>query len=96
MNEALSGVTVSEAVRAADRSWILRTYVPVADPAGTVNGVVRLDQSYAPIAATARNSLLIAGVLEGLLVLLFIALVPMLGRASSRGYGSHVSCHRTP
>ena len=84
MNEALSGVTVSEAVRTADGSRILRTYVPVADPAGTVRGVVRLDQSYTPIAATARNSLLIAGVLEGLLVLLFIALVPMLGRASSR------------
>ena len=84
MNEALSGVTVSEAVRTADGSRILRTYVPVADPAGTVEGVVRLDQSYTPIAATARNSLLIAGVLEGLLVLLFIALVPMLGRASSR------------
>ena len=84
MNEALSGVTVSEAVRTAAGSRILRTYVPVADPAGTVRGVVRLDQSYTPIAATARNSLLIAGVLEGLLVLLFIALVPMLGRASSR------------
>ncbi len=84
MNEALSGATVSEAVRTADGSRILRTYVPVADPAGTVEGVVRLDQSYTPIAATARKSLLIAGVLEGLLVLLFIALVPMLGRASSR------------
>jgi diguanylate cyclase (GGDEF)-like protein len=84
MNEALSGTTVSEAVRAADGSRILRTYVPVADSAGTVTGVIRLDQSYAPIAATARNSLLIAGVLEGLLVLLFLALVPMLGRASSR------------
>jgi diguanylate cyclase (GGDEF)-like protein len=84
MNEALSGVTVSEAVRTADGSRILRTYVPVADPTGTVTGVVRLDQSYTPITATARNSLLIAGVLEGLLVLLFIALVPMLGRASSR------------
>ena len=84
MNEALSGATVSEAVRTADGSRILRTYVPVADPAGTVEGVVRLDQSYTPIAATARDSLLIAGVLEGLLVLLFIALVPMLGRASSR------------
>jgi diguanylate cyclase (GGDEF)-like protein len=71
-------------VRTADGSRILRTYVPVADPAGTVEGVVRLDQSYTPIAATARDSLLIAGVLEGLLVLLFIALVPMLGRASSR------------
>ena len=84
MNEALSGVTVSEAVRTADGSRILQTYVPVADPAGTVKGVVRLDQGYTPIAATARNSLLIAGVLEGLLVLLFIALVPMLGRASTR------------
>jgi diguanylate cyclase (GGDEF)-like protein len=84
MNEALSGATVSEGVRTADGSRILRTYVPVADPAGTVEGVVRLDQSYTPIAATARDSLLIAGVLEGLLVLLFIALVPMLGRASSR------------
>jgi len=84
MNEALSGATVSEGVRTADGSRILRTYVPVADPAGTVKGVVRLDQSYTPIAATARDSLLIAGVLEGLLVLLFIALVPMLGRASSR------------
>jgi diguanylate cyclase (GGDEF)-like protein len=85
VRDALSGTTVSEIARARDGSRALRTYVPLADVEGRVKGVVRLDQEYEPIAAMVRrSSLLIAGVLEGLLLLLFLALVPVLARASSR------------
>jgi diguanylate cyclase (GGDEF)-like protein len=85
VRDALSGATVSEIARARDGSRALRTYVPLADDGGRVKGVVRLDQEYEPIAAMVRrSSLLIAGVLEGLLLLLFLALVPVLARASSR------------
>lgn len=85
VRDALAGATVSETARARDGSRALSTYVPLADATGRVRGVVRLDQEYGPIAATIRrSSLLIAGVLEGLLLLLFLVLVPVLARASSR------------
>ena len=84
MGSALSGVTVSEIALAEDGSRVLRTYVPMARADGRVVGVIRLDQAFAPSAATAGRSLVIAGVLEALLLLLFVALVPVLARASSR------------
>ena len=99
VRNALTGDTVSEIARAADGSRVLRTYVPIGGPDDGPRGVVRLDQEYGPIAAAVRrSSLLIAGVLEGLLVLLFVALVPVLARASSRirmhiGELEHVATH---
>ena len=83
--EALGGDTVSEIATGGDGTHLLRTYIPIVGRTGAVAGVVRLDQDDRPIAAAIRrSSLLIAGVLEGLLVLLFAVLVPVLARASAR------------
>ena len=82
VHDALSGATVSEMAESVDGARVLRTYVPIG---GSGGGVVRLDQGYgAVIAAARRSSLLIAVVLEGLLVILFLAFVPLLARATSR------------
>lgn len=82
---ALSGRVVSEIATAEDGSRVLRTYVPVGVGSSGVGGVVALDQEYGRIeAAVRRSSWLIAGVLEGLLLLLFVIFVPLLARVSSR------------
>ena len=82
---ALSGRVVSEIVSAEDGSRVLRTYVPIGVGSAGVGGVVALDQEYGRIeAAVRRSSWLIAGVLEGLLLLLFVIFVPVLARVSSR------------
>ena len=99
VRDALGGDTVSEIATAADGTRLLRTYIPIAGPGGAVTGVVRLDQDDRSIAAAIRrSSLLIAGVLEGLLILLFVALVPVLARASARIHAhiaelEHVATH---
>jgi diguanylate cyclase (GGDEF)-like protein len=63
---------------------LLETYLPVTVDRHT-KAIVELDQRYGPIAASAkRTSLLITGVLEGLLLLLVAALTPVLSRASRR------------
>jgi diguanylate cyclase (GGDEF)-like protein len=99
VRDALAGDTVSEIARGADGTRLLRTYIPIAGHGGAVTGVVRLDQDDRPIAAAIRRSaLLIAGVLEGLLILLFVALVPVLARASARIHAhiaelEHVATH---
>ena len=82
---ALSGTVVSEIATAEDGTRVLRTYVPVGVASAGVGGVVALDQEYERIeAAVRRSSWLIAGVLEGLLLLLFVIFVPVLARVSSR------------
>jgi diguanylate cyclase (GGDEF)-like protein len=82
VHDALSGATVSEMAASENGVRVLRTYVPIG---GSRSGVVRLDQGYGPvIAAARRSSRLIAVVLEGLLVILFIALLPLLAKAASR------------
>ncbi len=61
----------------------LRTYAPVAVPGGT--GVVVIHQDYAPIARAANATFLpVAGIFEAVLVLLFVALVPILRRVTVR------------
>jgi diguanylate cyclase (GGDEF)-like protein len=61
----------------------LRTYAPVALAGGT--GVVALFQDYEPIARAAATTFLpTAGVFEAVLVLLFLALVPILRRVTIR------------
>jgi diguanylate cyclase (GGDEF)-like protein len=84
LHDALAGSVVSETVRAANGTRILRTYVPITRKDAGVAGVIRIDQSAEALAATGHRSLLVAAVLEGLLLLLFISLVPVLARASSR------------
>ena len=62
---------------------VLRTFAPVAVPQGT--GVVVLYQDYAPIARAANAAFLpVAGIFEGALLLLFLALVPILRRVTQR------------
>ena len=96
---ALSGRVVSEIATAEDGSRVLRTYVPVGVGSSNVGGVVALDQEYERIeAAVRRSSWLIAGVLEGLLLVLFLIFVPLLARVSSRirrhvGELEHLATH---
>jgi diguanylate cyclase (GGDEF)-like protein len=86
LRDALEGAAVSDVddieSTGGDRR-VVRTYVPIA--IGPKKGVVVFDQDYAPIAAAVRHSTwLIAGVLEGLLLVLFLVFAPVLGRVSSR------------
>jgi diguanylate cyclase (GGDEF)-like protein len=65
------------------RKKALRTYAPVAVPGGT--GVVALFQDYGPIAQAAESTFVpVAGIFEVVLVLLFVALVPILRRVTLR------------
>jgi diguanylate cyclase (GGDEF)-like protein len=82
---ALGGAVVSEVATAEDGSRVLRTYVPIAGGAGRAAGVIALDQEYGHIeTAVRRSSWLIAGVLEALLLLLFLVFAPLLARVASR------------
>jgi diguanylate cyclase (GGDEF)-like protein len=75
--------TASVAGSGAEGRKALRVYAPVAVPGGT--GVVALFQDYEPIAAAAQGAFLpVAGIFEIVLVLLFIALVPILRRVTKR------------
>ncbi len=61
----------------------LRTYAPVAVRGGT--GVVVIHQDYEPIARAANATFLpVAGIFEAVLILLFVALVPILRRVTVR------------
>ena len=86
VREALRGKVIARIDRGGSGSGrVLSTYVPVVvGPQGT-RGVVAFEQDYAPIAAATRHSsLVIAGVLEALLLGLFLILMPALARASAR------------
>ncbi len=62
---------------------VLRTYAPVAVPHGT--GVVVLYQDYGPIQQAANAAFLpVAGIFEAVLLLLFLALVPILRGVTQR------------
>jgi diguanylate cyclase (GGDEF)-like protein len=75
--------TASVAGADGERRKALRVYAPVAVPGGT--GVVALYQDYEPIAQAAQAAFLpVAGIFEVVLVLLFVALVPILRRVTRR------------
>ena len=88
LREALAGtvrgdVTSLAQAGAGEPLKALRTYAPVAVPGGT--GVVALFQDYRPIARAADETFLpVAGIFEGVLLVLFIALVPILRRVTLR------------
>jgi diguanylate cyclase (GGDEF)-like protein len=66
-----------------DEHRVLRTYAPV--PFQGKTGVVALYQDYEPIAAAATATFLpVVGIFEGVLIALFIALVPILRRVVRR------------
>jgi diguanylate cyclase (GGDEF)-like protein len=80
--EARGGVVRGDIAAVGGRKT-LRTYAPVAVPGGT--GVVVLHQDYAPIASAANAAFLpVAGIFEAVLVLLFVALIPILRRVTVR------------
>jgi diguanylate cyclase (GGDEF)-like protein len=75
--------TASVSSAEGERRKALRVYAPVAVPRGT--GVVALYQDYEPIAQAAQAAFLpVAGIFEVVLVLLFVALVPILRRVTRR------------
>jgi diguanylate cyclase (GGDEF)-like protein len=86
-DEAIAGAVTSDVTSIPDAEGddlkVLRSYVPVSP--GNQDGVVAIHQDYGPIARAARAALLpVAGILELVLVLLFVLLVPLLGRVSGR------------
>ena len=86
LREALRGVAVSNVHGSRGGGQrALRTYVPVVLGSKHTKGVAAFEQDYAPIAAAGRRSAwLVAGVLEALLLLLFLILAPVLQRVTSR------------
>jgi diguanylate cyclase (GGDEF)-like protein len=82
LREALSGSVRGDVTTVGGRK-VLRSYAPVAVPGGT--GVVAIFQDYGPIARAARATFLpVVGIFEAVLVLLFLALVPILRRVTLR------------
>lgn len=84
LREALAGVAVSDVGDPAEGGRMLRTFVPVVvGRLPETKGVAAFEQDYGPIQAAARRSTwIIAGVLEGLLLLLFLVLAPVLVRVT--------------
>jgi diguanylate cyclase (GGDEF)-like protein len=88
IREALGGtvrgdVTTLAQGSAAEPRKVLRTYAPVAVRGGT--GVVAVFHDYAPIARAAEETFFpVAGIFEGVLILLFVLLVPILRRVTLR------------
>jgi diguanylate cyclase (GGDEF)-like protein len=88
IQEALAGTIRGDVARlrpgaAEKRTKALRTYAPVAVPGGT--GVVAIFQDYGPIAQSAEATFVpVAAIFEVVLVLLFLALVPILRRVTQR------------
>ena len=88
--DALNGTITSEVTRIADpavpgkQMKALQSYVPVSTPGGGT-GVAAIYQDYGPIEASVRSAFLpIAGILEVVLLLLYVLLVPLLARVTRR------------
>ncbi len=88
IGEALDDTVTSQIVREPEGSdgasaKLLRSYVPVA--LGAERRVALVDQDYESIAAAAEKAFLpVAGILEVVLLLLYVLLVPILARVSRR------------
>jgi diguanylate cyclase (GGDEF)-like protein len=78
-----SDVTSIPDPHAGGQLKVLRSYVPLAK--GKRTGVIGIYQDYSPIESSARSAFLpVAGILEIVLVLLYIMLIPILVRVSRR------------
>ncbi len=78
-----SVATVSDPARPGERVRTLRTTVPIS--LGGERVAVSIYQDYGPIQQAAREAFLpVAGILELVLVVLFLLLVPLLARATRR------------
>jgi diguanylate cyclase (GGDEF)-like protein len=91
---ALRGDVVTDVTTiavASDKKKVLKAYVPVLLPDGERAGVLEFDQDYAPISSSANQAFLpIAGALEGVLILLYLSLIPVLRRVTRR-LNTHVA-----
>ena len=88
VRDALTGTitsaTSSTKIGSGETVKSLESYVPVVAD-GQTAGVAVITQDYAPIAAAARAAFLpVAGIAEGVVLILFVFLVPMLGRVAKR------------
>jgi diguanylate cyclase (GGDEF)-like protein len=88
--EALAGTvtsevaTISDPVAPGSEVKVLRTYVPLSI-AGRRLGVAGIYQDYAPIHSAATQAFLpVAGILEFVLLALYVLLIPILARVSKR------------
>jgi diguanylate cyclase (GGDEF)-like protein len=85
MKEVVGGTLTSDVTsipeaRTGGRLKVLRTYVPLSG-----RGVVGIYQDYSPIESAAQSAFLpVAGILELVLVVLYIMLIPILVRVSKR------------
>jgi diguanylate cyclase (GGDEF)-like protein len=78
-----SDVTSIPDPQAGGQLKVLRSYVPLAK--GERTGVIGIYQDYSPIESSARSAFLpVAGILEVVLVLLYVMLIPILVRVSRR------------
>jgi diguanylate cyclase (GGDEF)-like protein len=86
LREAAAGTIRGDVtrIRSSQRTpKVLRTYAPVAIPGGV--GVVGIFQDYQPIAQAASATFLpVVGIFEGVLLLLFLTLAPILRRVTLR------------
>jgi diguanylate cyclase (GGDEF)-like protein len=83
ISEALSGTVRGDVTKLPAGKKALRTYAPVSVRGGA--GVVGLFQDYGPIQRAAQSTFVpVAGIFEVVLVLLFVALVPILRRVTVR------------
>ena len=84
MTGTITSATSSTKVGSGETVKSLESYVPVVTD-GRTAGVAVITQDYAPIAAAARAAFLpVAGIAEGVVLILFVFLVPMLGRVARR------------
>jgi len=88
-SEAAAGTIVSRTssgrtAGADEGTKVLETFTPVGGAPGD-RGVASIVRSYEPIEQDAQNALLwVGGVLEGLLLVLFLVFVPLLARVTRR------------
>jgi diguanylate cyclase (GGDEF)-like protein len=80
----VSRISTSGSAGANAGEKVLETFTPVGGAAGD-RGAAAIVQSYEPIERDAQNALLwVGGVLEGLLLVLFLVFVPLLARVTRR------------
>ncbi len=87
LGEALAGTIRGDhtqvTLEGSQGQEVLRTYAPVAVSSGA--GIVAIYQDYGPISQAAQAAFVpVAGIFEAVLVLLFVALVPILRRVTRR------------
>lgn len=88
VQDSLGGETSTRVGSITDgggQAKVLRAFAPLRVGGSTPAGVLELDQDYVPIARSARKAFLpVVGVLEAVLLILYISLFPILRRVTLR------------